>query len=107
MLDKKKLMLFGSLAVVVVALVVAFIVWMLKGFVDSIPADLEESAMVEGCSRTGAFFRVTFPLLGPGLVATGVFGARMQVSSVNDGPITLVLESPRGRVARLTAPEGR
>ncbi|MCT7103991.1 ABC transporter permease subunit, partial [Salmonella enterica subsp. enterica serovar Poona] len=47
--------------------------WTLRGFVAGIPADLEEAAMIDGCSRTGAFWRVTFPLLAPGLVATGVF----------------------------------
>ncbi|WP_405002524.1 carbohydrate ABC transporter permease [Georgenia satyanarayanai] len=55
------------------ALVVPFTVWMLRGFVAGIPVDLEEAAMVDGLSRTRAFFRVTFPLLAPGLVASGVY----------------------------------
>jgi N,N'-diacetylchitobiose transport system permease protein len=38
-----------------------------------VPVDLEEAAMVDGCSRMGAFWRITFRLLGPGLAATGVF----------------------------------
>lgn len=50
-----------------------FTVWMLKGFVDGVPVELEEAAMIDGCSRMGAFFRVTFPLLGSGLVASGIF----------------------------------
>ena len=53
--------------------VLPFVVWMLRGFVQGIPADLEEAAMVDGCSRMKAFFRVTFPLLAPGLVSTSVF----------------------------------
>lgn len=55
------------------ALVVPFTVWMLRGFVAGIPMDLEEAGMVDGLSRTGAFFRITFPLLAPGLVASGVY----------------------------------
>jgi N,N'-diacetylchitobiose transport system permease protein len=50
-----------------------FTIWSLRGFVAGIPADLEEAAMVDGSSRAGAFWRVTFPLLWPGLVATSIF----------------------------------
>lgn len=50
-----------------------FTVWTLRGFIGGIPEDLEEAAMVDGCSRWSAFWRVTFPLLGPGLVATSVY----------------------------------
>lgn len=55
------------------ALVVPFTVWMLRGFVAAVPVDLEEAAMVDGLSRTRAFFRITLPLLAPGLVASGVY----------------------------------
>jgi N,N'-diacetylchitobiose transport system permease protein len=51
-----------------------FTVWTLRGFINGIPEDLEEAAMVDGCSRWTAFWKVTFPLLGPGLVATSVYG---------------------------------
>ena len=50
-----------------------FTVWTLRGFIHGIPEDLEEAAMVDGCGRWAAFWRVTFPLLGPGLVATSVY----------------------------------
>jgi len=50
-----------------------FTVWTLRGFINGIPEDLEQAAMVDGCSRWMAFWRVTFPLLGPGLVATSVY----------------------------------
>ncbi|MGW3495994.1 carbohydrate ABC transporter permease [Streptomyces sp. NPDC001020] len=53
--------------------VVPFTVWLLRGFIDGIPVELEEAAMVDGCSRVGAFFRITLPLLGPGLVTSSVF----------------------------------
>ncbi|MFD7547758.1 carbohydrate ABC transporter permease [Streptomyces sp. NPDC059578] len=50
-----------------------FTVWLLRGFVAGIPVELEEAAMVDGCTRAGAFRRVTLPLLAPGLVATSIY----------------------------------
>jgi len=64
----------GGLSLVYVAAVLPFTIWTLRGFVSGVPFELEEAALVDGCTRMGAFFRVTFPLLAPGLVATGVFG---------------------------------
>lgn len=54
--------------------ILPFTVWTLRGFIVNIPRELEESAMVDGCTRTGAFIRVVFPLLAPGLVATSIYG---------------------------------
>jgi N,N'-diacetylchitobiose transport system permease protein len=62
-----------GLGLVYIALVLPFTIWTLRGFVDGIPAELEEAAMIDGCSRVGAFRRITFPLLAPGLAATGIF----------------------------------
>ena len=64
----------AGLTLVYVASVLPFTIWTLRGFVAGVPYELEEAAMVDGCSRVQAFFRITFPLLAPGLVATGVFG---------------------------------
>jgi len=50
-----------------------FTIWTLRGFVMAVPRELEEAAMVDGCSRLQAFMRVVFPLLAPGLVATSIF----------------------------------
>jgi len=55
------------------AFVLPFTIWTLRGFVAALPVELEEAAMVDGASRLGAFWRITFPLMAPGLVATGVF----------------------------------
>jgi N,N'-diacetylchitobiose transport system permease protein len=62
-----------GLAVLYTAAVVPFTIWMLRGFVAGVPADLEEAAMVDGLSRTQAFLKITFPLLAPGLVASAVY----------------------------------
>jgi N,N'-diacetylchitobiose transport system permease protein len=53
--------------------VLPFAVWTLRGFLLGVPKELEESAMVDGATRFGAFVRVLLPLLGPGLVATSIF----------------------------------
>jgi multiple sugar transport system permease protein len=50
-----------------------FGIWMIKGFVDSVPAEIEEAAMVDGCNRLQAMWMVVFPLVIPGVVATAVF----------------------------------
>jgi len=49
-----------------------FCIWMLRGFIATVPGEMEESAMVDGCSRIGGFLRVGLPLMSPGLAATGV-----------------------------------
>jgi ABC-type glycerol-3-phosphate transport system permease component len=48
-------------------------VWMLKGYIDAIPRDLEEAAMVDGSGRFGAMWRIVLPLIRPALVAVGTF----------------------------------
>ncbi len=50
-----------------------YAVWMMRGFFLEIPVEIEESALVDGCSRFGTFWRIALPLVTPGLVATGVF----------------------------------
>lgn len=62
-----------GVSVIYTAAVVPFTIWMLRGFVAGVPAELEEAAMVDGLSRTQAFLRITLPLLAPGLVASGVY----------------------------------
>ncbi|MCX7523335.1 carbohydrate ABC transporter permease [Microbacterium sp. STN6] len=77
-----------GVSVIYIASVVPFTIWMLRGFVAGIPADLEEAAMVDGLSRTQAFMRITFPLLAPGLVASGVYAF---LQAWNEFTVALVL----------------
>lgn len=51
----------------------AFSIWLLKGFYDSIPIELEQAAMVDGCTRFRAFIQVVFPLTLPGITTVAVF----------------------------------
>lgn len=48
-------------------------VWLLWGFFKSMPFDLEEAAMVDGCSQFGAFIKIVLPLSAPGLITVGIF----------------------------------
>ena len=50
-----------------------FVIWMMKGYFQELPRDLEESAMVDGDTRMGAFIRILLPLAKPGLAATAIF----------------------------------
>ncbi|HOY80693.1 MAG TPA: carbohydrate ABC transporter permease [Rhodoglobus sp.] len=77
-----------GVSVIYIAAVVPFTIWMLRGFVAGVPADLEEAAMVDGLSRFGAFMRITFPLLAPGLVASGVYAF---LQAWNEFTVALVL----------------
>lgn len=52
---------------------VPFSTWMMRGYFNTIPVELDESAMVDGAGRFGAFFRVVLPLTLPGLAATAIF----------------------------------
>ncbi len=50
-----------------------FVIWLLKGFFDDLPAEMEEAALIEGCSQWGAFWRIAIPLVAPGVVAVSLF----------------------------------
>jgi ABC-type glycerol-3-phosphate transport system permease component len=63
-----------SLVLVYVVTLLPFSVMTMRGFYRSIPPDLEEAAMIDGCSRVGALFRVVLPAAMPGLVATTIYG---------------------------------
>jgi ABC-type glycerol-3-phosphate transport system permease component len=48
-------------------------IWILRGYIDSVPRELEEAALIDGCGRIGAMVRVVFPLIRPAIVAVGTF----------------------------------
>jgi multiple sugar transport system permease protein len=52
---------------------IPFAVWLLTNYFASLPRDLEDAALIDGCSRVGAMVRVTLPLAVPGIVAAGLF----------------------------------
>ncbi|HVG35174.1 MAG TPA: carbohydrate ABC transporter permease [Pyrinomonadaceae bacterium] len=73
MRDMRLLNTRASLVIVYTAFNLPFVVWMMRGFFQEIPRDLEEAARVDGDSRLGALVRVVLPLVAPGLAATAIF----------------------------------
>lgn len=68
--------MIGSLWTLIIAhatLIIPFTTWMLKGYFDTIPKELEQAAMVDGCSPMGAMVRVVLPVATPGLAATALY----------------------------------
>jgi multiple sugar transport system permease protein len=63
----------GALILTYVALNVPFTIWLIDGFFRQVPKDLNEAAQIDGCTRWQAFWRVEFPLAGPGVAAAAIF----------------------------------
>jgi multiple sugar transport system permease protein len=62
-----------GLVLVDVALNLPFVVWMMRGFLEDLPREIEEAALLDGESRLGVLLRIVLPLVRPGLSATAVF----------------------------------
>lgn len=56
-----------------IAIILPLIIWILKGYFEGIPEELEDAARIDGCTRAGALFRIVLPLSRPGLAASGMF----------------------------------
>ena len=76
--------------IVLVAINQPFTIWMLHSFFEGIPKELDESAMMDGCSRFQAFARVIIPVMWPGVVTTGLFSFLL---AYNDFAVTAMLLS--------------
>jgi multiple sugar transport system permease protein len=74
----------------------SFSVWLLKGFIDEIPKEYEEAALVDGYSRMQAFFRIVLPQAVSGIAATTVF---CLIFAWNEYAFALMLTSQRSRTA--------
>ncbi|MEV0535029.1 carbohydrate ABC transporter permease [Kitasatospora sp. NPDC050463] len=79
-------------------MVLPFTIWTLRSFIAAVPKELEESAMVDGCTRTQAFVKVIFPLLAPGLMSTSLFGF---ITAWNEFPLVLILNKTEGQTLPL------
>jgi multiple sugar transport system permease protein len=64
---------YFGLIIAFVGISLAFSIWMLKNYFDTIPYDLEEAALIDGSGRLGTLTRIILPLIGPGSIATGIF----------------------------------
>ncbi|MBV9170521.1 MAG: carbohydrate ABC transporter permease [Chloroflexi bacterium] len=82
-----------GLALAYTAFLAPVCIWMLKGFFDAIPPELEDAARIDGCTRAGAIVRVVLPLARPGVAATAVLVA---ISAWNEFLFALMLTTSQG-----------
>src|SRR5262249_23205512 len=92
----------ATLIVVYAALYVSLGIFIMKAFFDDIPTEIEEAALMDGCTRLGAFLRVTLPLSKGGLIATGVF---IGLDAWNEFLFALTFTSNAARTAPLVIGE--
>lgn len=85
----------GGLILVNTAYSLAFAIWLLTAYIAAVPDDIEEAALMDGCSRLSAFFRVLLPVASPGIVTTIVF---VFIGAWNEFVIALTfLSSPQNK----------
>lgn len=99
--DSEMLNSLLPLTIFYMMMVLPFTIWTLRGFIAAVPKELEESAMVDGCTRTQAFVKVVFPLLAPGLMSTSLFGF---ITAWNEFPLVLILNKQTGEGTSQTLP---
>lgn len=80
------------------ALNIPFATWMLRGFFDEVPKELDEAAMVDGCTRNKMLWQILTPLIAPGMAATCVFSFLL---SWNDFALALILTSRNSKTLPL------
>ena len=85
-----------GLAILYILLNLGLVVWLMRAFFDEIPKELEEVALLDGCSRLQALLKITLPLCKPGLMAAGLFSFIM---CWNEFLFALVLTSGDMRTA--------
>ncbi|GII55094.1 sugar ABC transporter permease [Planotetraspora thailandica] len=83
-----------GLIVINVGLTLPFSVWMLRTFVAAVPRELEEASWIDGANRFTTFWRVLFPLVAPGLVATSIFSF---ITTWNEFVFALTLIGDQGK----------
>jgi multiple sugar transport system permease protein len=64
---------YHGLVILYTAFSLPYVIWMMRGYIEDIPLELEESALVDGCTRWQVLWRVVFPMARTGLFATSVF----------------------------------
>lgn len=89
MLDRLHTLIFMNLA-----FNLPLAIWMIRGFVESLPVELEEAAVVDGCSRFGAFIRISLPQMLPGLLSVTLL---VFIYAINEFFFALILSGTRAR----------
>jgi multiple sugar transport system permease protein len=86
---------YFAVTLTVTAILMAFSVWLLKGFFDSIPVEIEEAAMMDGCSRLQVLRQVVLPMAAPGVLTAGIF---VFINGYNQFLIPLVFVSDTSKL---------
>jgi multiple sugar transport system permease protein len=104
----RDLKLLDSYRVLIVANTIfnlPFAIWLIKGFIEDLPREMEESALVDGATVFGAFYRITIPLITPGLVTAFLFSFvftwneflfALLLTRRNVRPLTVIIQSLAG-----------
>lgn len=87
------------LAIVYLSFNIPFTIWMMRGFIEEIPQEIEEAALIDGCSRFEVLRRIVFPLALPGIAATAIFCV---IQSWNEFTLAFFLTSFNARTVPTT-----
>jgi multiple sugar transport system permease protein len=91
---------YGGVILAYVALNLPFTIWLLYGFIEQVPEELEEAAAVDGCSPLTVFWHIVLPLITPGLAAAAIFTFRL---AWNEFILALVLTNRHTRTLPVAA----
>ncbi len=83
---------YTGLVIVNLSRVLPFTIWLLKGFIDTLPTEIEEAAYIDGCNELGVLRHVTFPLIMPGIATSTIFAFIM---AWNEFLFALILSSTK------------
>lgn len=86
---------YRGVILILAALEAPLVLWIMKGFFDTVPIEIEEAAWVDGASRLGGLFRIVLPLAGPGVAAAGLIGF---IGAWNQFLVPLVLISDQDKI---------
>jgi multiple sugar transport system permease protein len=85
---------YVSLVLAYLSINIPLVTWLIKGYIDSLPQEIEHCAMIDGCSRFQTIVKISLPLIAPGIVATGIFSLFV---SWNNFIFPLILSSKRAK----------
>lgn len=85
---------YTALVIVNLSRVLPFAIWLLKGFIDTLPKEVEEAAFIDGCNEMSVLRYVTFPLIMPGVVTATIFAFIM---AWNEFLFALILTSQKAK----------
>lgn len=86
---------YWTLSLIYMTMVLPFTAWLMMGFIKGIPEEIEEAAMIDGCSRAATLFHVIIPVSGPGIGTSAIFAFML---SWNEFFYAMIMTGKRTRV---------